>query len=110
MKIMEYDTWGNLRGEPDKIIEERHGDNSAKIFIYKIGELFCYGFQLKMGTIIRQKAANIGAAVYKTPGAAHEAAGNEIANICATNKNSKNYFADFVKIRYTDCDLFGGLL
>jgi hypothetical protein len=108
--MQNLDTWGNMRGEPQKLIEETHGDNFVKISIYDAGGLYCYGYQLKMGTVLRQKAANIGAAMYKTPEAARDAAGNEIAGICAGNKNSKRMFADFINIRYNQADLFGGLL
>jgi hypothetical protein len=104
-----FDTWGNLRGEPFLIIEEAHGTNFINIFIYKAGDLFSFGYQLRVGTILRQKKANISGAIYKTNGAAREAAGNEVAALCATNKNSKKYFAEFQKIKYTDYDLFGGV-
>ena len=104
-----FDTWGNLRGEPFLTIEEAHAANYVNIYIYKVDELFAYGYQLKVGTILRQKKANISGAIYKTDGAAREAAGNEVSAICATNKNSKKYFAEFQKIKYTDYDLFGGL-
>jgi hypothetical protein len=105
-----FDTWGNLRGDPIRVVEEERGGNFVKVFVYKAGGLFAYGFQLKVGTVIRQRTANIGGAVFKTEGAAREAAGKEVEAICATNKNSRKFFADFQKIRYTDCDLFGGIL
>jgi hypothetical protein len=108
--MQNYDTWGNLRGEPHNVIEETIGDNFIKVFIYHADAVYCYGFQLKVGTLIRQKAANISAAIYKTEGAAREAAGKEIEAVCAGNKNSTKFFADFTKIRYTEYDLFGGLL
>jgi len=104
-----FDVWGNLRGEPVLSISEAHGTNFINIFIYKVGDLFSFGYQFHVGTILRQKKANISRAVYKTEGAAREAAGNEVEAICATNKNSKKYFAEFQKIKYTDYDLFGGL-
>jgi hypothetical protein len=104
------DTWGNLRGDPYKVIEEAQGGNTIKVMIYQAGGAYCYGFQLKVGTLIRQRAANIEGAVYKTEGAAREAAGREIEAVCGGNKNSKKFFGDFTKIRYTEYDLFGGLL
>jgi hypothetical protein len=107
---MEHDVWGNLRGDPYRLIEETCGENTIKVSIYKVDTRFYYGYQLKVGTLIRQKAANISAATHKTEGAAREAAGKEIEAVCAGNKNSKKFFADFTKIRYTEYDLFGGLL
>jgi hypothetical protein len=105
-----FDTWGNLRGDPIKVIDEARENNFVKISIFKVGELYAYGFQLRVGTVIRQRAANIGGAIYDSEGAAREAAGNEVEAICATNKNSKKYFADFQKIRYNNYDLFSGVL
>jgi hypothetical protein len=105
-----FDTWGNLRGDPKKVIEETQGDNTIKVMIYQVESVYCYGYQLKVGTLIRQKAANISAAIYKSEGAAREAAGKEIKIICDGNKNSKKYFKEFTQIRYTEYDLFGGLL
>jgi hypothetical protein len=108
--MSEFNTWGNLRGDPVRIIEEAHGDNFVKVSIYQSGVSFAYGFQLKMGTVIRQRAANISGAVFKSEGSAREAAGKEVEAICATNKNSKKYFAEFSKIMYTDYDLFSGVI
>jgi hypothetical protein len=105
-----FDTWGNLRGAPCKAIEEAHGENMVKVSVYRVDNAFCYGYQLRVGTLIRQKAANIGWAIYNSEGAAREAAGNEIMAICETNKNSKKFFAEFTKIRYNQYDLFGGLV
>jgi hypothetical protein len=105
-----FDTWGNLRGDPVLVIDESHDNNFVKISIYKFGDLFTYGFQLKVGTVIRQRVANIGGAVFNSEGSAREAAGKEVGEICATNKNSKKYFAGFSKIRYNDYDLFSGVL
>jgi len=105
---MDFDTWGNFRGAPLRSIDEVQGENNIKISIYKVGELFSFGYQLKVGTVIRQKAANIGGAIYKTEGAAREAAGKEVEAVCASNKNSKKAFADFQNILYNEYDLFGG--
>jgi hypothetical protein len=99
-----------LHGDPHKLIEEIHGENCIRVFIYQVDMLFYYGYQLKVGTLLRQKVANIGAIAYKTGGAAREAAGKEIEIICGGNKNSKKYFEEFAQIRYTEYDLFGGLL
>jgi hypothetical protein len=104
-----FDTWGNLRGEPFQTIKEAHGNNFVNISIYKVNDFFAYGIQLKMGTVIRQRKANIGGAVYRTEGAARTAAGEEAAAICATNKNSRKYFTEFQKICYAGYELFGGL-
>ena len=108
--MQNVDTWGNLHGDPHKLIEETHGEHMIKVFIYQVDARFYYGYQLKVGTLLRQRMANIGAVAYKTEGAAREAAGKEIEIMCAGNKNSKKYFEAFTKIRYIEYDLFGGLL
>jgi hypothetical protein len=106
-----HDVWGNLRGEPCRIIEEAHGSNYIKILIYKADIFFAYGFQMRVGSIMRQKAANISGAIYLTAARAKEAAGNEIESICKTNRNSKKYFEEFSsKIRYTVSELFEEIL
>lgn len=107
---MEHDAWGNLRGDPLKVIEETRGENVIKVFIYQADARFYFGYQLKVGTLLRQRVANIGAVAYKTEVAAREAAGKEIEIMCGGNKNSKKYFEEFTKIRYTEYDLFGGFL
>jgi hypothetical protein len=109
-KVENFDTWGNLRGEPCKVIEEAHGENHVKVSIFRVDNAYCYGYQLKVGTLIRQKAANIGMAIHNSEGAAREAAANEVAAVCNTNKNSKKFFEEFSRIRYNQYDLFGGLL
>jgi hypothetical protein len=108
--VKDFDTWGNLRGEPCRVIEEAHGKNTVKVSVYRVDNAFCYGYQLKVGTLIRQKVANISGAIHNSEGRARTAAGNEIAAICDTNKNSKKFFAEFTKIRYNEYDLFGDLV
>jgi len=106
---MDKNIWGNLCGKPLQLIEETHENNFVNVLIYQVGDSFTYGYQLRVGTIIRQKAANVDSAKYKSIGKAREAAGNEIQAICNTNKNSKKYFAEFKKICYIDSELFGGI-
>ena len=104
------DRWGNMRGEPDKRIDETIGDNYINILFYKLndGSDFIYGFQLKVGTVIRQKTAKVAGPFYKTTAEAHKAAGEEIKAVCAINKNSKKYFEEFKTICYNEPELFGG--
>jgi hypothetical protein len=53
-----------------------------------IDGLFYYGFQVKIGTTIRQEAANINGRVFKTSEAARSAASIEIEKECGRNKNT----------------------
>jgi hypothetical protein len=100
------DAWGNIRGEPSVVVEERHGDYYIKILVYCVDGLFYYSFQLKIGTMIRQKVANISDQAFKSPDAARSSASVEIERLCNTNKNTKKYFAEFIRIRYNQGSLF----
>jgi hypothetical protein len=101
------DRWGNYRGDPKRIIEERHGDDFIRISIYWAADgVFRYGFQVKVGTMIRQKAANAAGDAFSTVELARMAASVEIEGLCGTNKNVKRAFADFTQIRYSQRGLF----
>jgi hypothetical protein len=103
------DVWGNIRGEPFCVVEERHGDFFCRILIFCVDGLFYYGFQLKIGTTIRQAAANINGRSFKSSEAARTAASIEIEAECNKNKNTKKFFADFTRIRYNQGSLFEGV-
>lgn len=100
------DIWGNLRIDPVRIIEERHGEDHIKISIYRYADTFIYGYELKVGSMIRQKLANIEDTGYKNSEVAGIYAGREIETLCNTNKNVKKLFTDFIKIRYNQPELF----
>ena len=102
------DAWGNIRTEPAGGTEERHGDYYVKIFIYSVEGKFFYGYQLKIGTMIRQKAANIKDRSFSTAELARSACSIEIERVCNSNKNVKKLFADFIRIRYNQGSLFDG--
>lgn len=106
MKANICDAWGNLRIPPVKTIEEIHGDNFLKLFIYELDGLFYYGFQLKLGGVIRQKTANIKDVAHKTREAARITGCREIQAIGTANRSVKKVFADFSKIRYDEPELF----
>ena len=100
------DSWGNLKAEPVKIIEENHGDNFIKIFLYEYSGSFFFGFQLKIEKVIRQKKANVADLPLKGPDAARTAAREMIVEICRKNNAIKRLFADFTVIRYNQPELF----
>jgi hypothetical protein len=100
------DVWGNLRNNPIQIIEEHHGDNFIKIFIYEYEHHFYYGYQLKVGTMIRQKLANVKDENYTSIDNIARAASAKIKTLCDTNKNVRKLFEDFTKIRYNQPELF----
>lgn len=108
-----YDKWGNLKIPPIKIIEENHGENSIKIFIYQYqaeGENspvnYYFGFQLKIEKLIRQKRANIADSPMRGIDDSRASAQNLILEMCKKNKIAKRTFAEFSIIRYNQPELF----
>jgi len=101
-----YDKWGNLKGTPVKTIEENHGENFIKIFIYQCQDNFYFGFQLKIDRLIRQKRANIADSPMRGADDSRTAAQNLIIEICKKNKVVKKTFAEFTIIRYNQPELF----
>jgi hypothetical protein len=103
----EYDQWGNIKTGPVRVMEENHGENFIKIFLYETarGEWF-FGFQLKMEKIVRQKRANMADPPHRTAESARLAARNMIVDICRKNHGIKKAFADFTVIRYNQPELF----
>jgi hypothetical protein len=100
------DQWGNLRLQEEKVIEEIHGQNFIRIFIYKYNEQFFYGFQIKIGKLVRQKKANINDPPMQSTEAAREAARKQIIGICKTGHAIKKLFNDFTVIQYNQPELF----
>jgi hypothetical protein len=102
----DYDQWGNLRLQAEKIIEENHGQNFIKIFIYKYNGRFFYGFQIRIEKLVRQKRANINDPPMQSTEAAGEAARKQIIGICKTGHAIKKLFNDFTVIQYNQPELF----
>jgi len=111
-----YDQWGNLKGPPVKIIDECHGDNFIKIFLYNYtsistithnrGADYYFGFQIKLEKLVRQKKANIADRPLRGVEEARQAAQNMIIDLCKRNHAIKRLFADFTVIRYNQPELF----
>jgi hypothetical protein len=102
----DYDQWGNLKINPVKAVEEVHGENFVKIFLYQYRDSFFYGFQLKIEKVVRQKRANIGDPALGGIESARAAAKDQIIDICKRNHGIKRLFADFTIIRYNQPELF----
>jgi hypothetical protein len=100
------DTWGNIRLEPVKTVNETHGENCVHIFVYQLGGAFYFGFQIKIDRVVRQKRANIKDIPHATAEGARAAARNMIIGICKENHAIKKLFADFTVIRYDQPELF----
>jgi hypothetical protein len=110
VEIPEYarpycDTWGNIKTEPVKSLEESHGPHFAKIFIYRAGPGFYFEYQLRIKKLITQKKANIGDVPLKTEEEALRAARDELLSL-ASEKKLRRIFTTFDKIRYNQPELF----
>jgi len=100
------DAWGNIQGEPFCAVEERHGNSFVRILIFRAAGRFYYGYQINIGTMIKQKTANMNDHSFSSADFARSAASIEIERICNTNKNVKKMFVDFIRIRYNQGSLF----
>jgi hypothetical protein len=101
-----FDRWGNFRIAPEKTIEEVHGDNFARVFFYETGGKHYFAYQLKFGTFLKQKIANIKDKAFDSFPAARLSALREIETVCTANRNVRKLIADFVQIRYNQPTLF----
>ncbi len=102
----DYDQWGNIKSAPAQIIEENHGENFVKIFLYRREDSWFFGFQLKIEKTVRQKRANMADPPHRTAESARLAARGIIIDICRKNHGIKRLFADFTVIRYNQPELF----
>ena len=103
------DAWGCIRNEPVGTISEHIFEDYVKIYIYCVDSKYYYGYHIKIGTMLRQKAASINDRSFGNADHARAAASIEIESVCNTNKNVKSAFADFIRIRYNQGSLFEGL-
>lgn len=100
-----YDQWGNLK-TPTRVIEETHGENFIKIFVYQYQADYFFGYQIKIDGIVRQKKANIASLPMRDADEARESARKMIVDICNQKKVTKRIFAEFTIIRYNQPELF----
>ena len=86
----DYDTWGNIRLEPVKTVNEAHGENCIRLFVYQYTGAFYFGFQIKIDRLVRQKRANVKDVPHNSIEGARAAARNMIIGICKENHAIKN--------------------
>lgn len=98
------DIWGNFIN-PLKTIEQNHGKNFIKVFIYGFEDHFYFGYQLKLEKLIREKKANISDIFFSTEEKARKAARNELTGL-ATETKLRKVFITFDKICYNQPELF----
>jgi hypothetical protein len=102
-----FNSLGNIRCPPEKVIEERHGNNFIKVLIYEHNGGFLYGYQIKIAGMIRQKAANVNDRIRGSSEAAFTDACKEIQNLCMAKRSVREIFIDFDKIMcYNQLELF----
>jgi hypothetical protein len=98
------DIWGNFIN-PIKTIEQNHGKNFIKVFIYGFEGRFYFGYQLKLEKLIREKRANVSDVFYDTEEKARRTAKDEIISLTTETKLRK-VFITFDKICYNQPELF----
>jgi hypothetical protein len=98
------DIWGNFVN-PLKTIEQNHGNNFIKVFIYGFESRFYFGYQLKLEKLIREKKANVFDVFYDTEENAWKAARYGLIGV-ATETKLRKALVDFDKICYNQPELF----
>jgi hypothetical protein len=98
------DIWGNFIN-PLKTIEQNHGNNFIKVFIYGFENRFYFGYQLKLEKLIKEKKANVSDISYDTEEKAQKAAKDELTSL-ATETKLRKVFIMFDKICYNQPELF----
>jgi hypothetical protein len=98
------DIWGNFIN-PLKTIEQNHGNNFIKVFIYSFESRFYFGYQLKLEKLIREKKANISDIPYDTEEKVRKAVRDELTRL-VTETKLKKAFITFDKICYNQPELF----
>jgi hypothetical protein len=98
------DIWGNFIN-PLKTIEQKHGNNFIKVFIYDFESRFYFGYQLKLEKLVREKKANVSDLSHDTEEKARKAARDELTGL-ATETKLKKVFITFDKICYNQPELF----
>ena len=110
VEIPEYarsycDSWGNLRLNPLKTLDQCRGGDFIQITVYKADTGFYYGFKLKLKRLVYQKMANIRDTPHETEGKALRAAQEELLTLVSEKKLAKTFLL-FDKIRYNQPELF----
>ncbi|MDR0835263.1 MAG: hypothetical protein LBN11_01610 [Tannerella sp.] len=100
------DAWGNLRTNPVKLIEEVHDGNFIRVQIFENNGSFLYGYQLKLGGVIKQKMANVNDLSFKNIDDARLSACSEIKEIGTANRSIRKLFIDFIKVQCNQPELF----
>jgi hypothetical protein len=98
------DIWGNFV-HPLKTIEQNHGNDFIKIFIYSFESRFYFGYQLKLKRVIREKKANVSDIPIDTEEKTRKAARDELTSLVTETKLQK-VFISFDKICYNQPELF----
>jgi hypothetical protein len=99
------DSWGNIKKEPLKVLEESHGPDFIKIFVYQTEKGFFFGYQLKLKKLILQKQASIKDTPLEGKTEAVKAAREQIKTLVTENRLIKTFIM-FDTICYNQPELF----
>jgi len=101
------DKWGNIKKPPVKALEQAHGRDFVRIYVYQAEPGFFWGFQLRLNKLIVQSEANIKDTPCKTENEALQAARLTMeAFIKENSKKSFELFLTFDKVCYNQPELF----
>ena len=101
------DIWGNIKKTPVKAVEQAHGPDFIRVYIYQADPGYYYSYQLKLKKLILQKEANIKDEPCKNEDEARQAARREmIAAVSLYSKNLVDLYLTFDKICYNQPELF----
>jgi hypothetical protein len=101
------DLWGNFKKAPVRAIEQSHGADFIRFYVYRAELGFYFSYRLKLRKLIYQREANINDPPEATEEKAIRAAHAEI--VALVNKYSKKLlevFLTFDKVCYNQPELF----
>ena len=101
LKHTEYSEYDTV-----KQLHERHSDDFIELAIYRLNNLFAYGYKLKINRIIRQKMPHYTTFTHTSITAAISAARHDIQKQCSGNRKAKTTLLQFTIVLHNQLELF----
>ncbi|MGP1522656.1 MAG: hypothetical protein ACTTKC_05065 [Treponema sp.] len=92
--------------ELTETVYENHKGNFVELRIFKNGNMYAYGYKLKIESVIKQRHPSTNDFTHENVISAKTKAKNEIIQKCTENKKAKEAIAEFTKIAYNQLELF----
>lgn len=87
-------------------VYENHKGNFVELGIFKNGNMYAYGYKLKIESVIKQRYPSANDFTHENATSAKTKAKDEIIQKCTENKKAKEAIAEFTKIAYNQLELF----